>query len=285
MFSATGSMNLARQQHRAVLVSNDRFYVLVTGGFDGNQNTALAELFDTGISVSDSFLLYTARLRQTTFGPRQVTLTDQFETGLFYVKEFLGLGNPANLRDEGIGDPLTHLLVYEIELAEAGPQHEESSLIRVTNRFGEIVVDRRRPDLLLVPAAKDLDEPVEALPPGTAHFKCYLVNLAEDRFRQPRVFVQDQFMDPGEPKLFSVRRPTRFCTPVDKNGEGITDAKTHLMCYRVKLFEGEPRHKKVSRIHTLDQFGALKMDAIEPKELCVPSEKEVIGAAPLADGG
>ncbi len=47
------------------------------------------------------------------------------------------------------------------------------------------------------------------------------------------------------------------------------------MCYEVKRAEGEPKHKKVSGIHTLDQFGALQVDAIKVKELCVPSEKVI----------
>ena len=244
---------------------------------------------DVSLRVPEiAFIVYDAETTEGTppFEPRKVLLADQFETGVFEVEELERLGAPADLDDEGIADPLTHLLAYEIERAEDEPEHEKVT-VRVTNRFGEIVVDTDEPDRLLVPTAKDLDNPVGVLPPGGEHFKCYEVELAEGEpeFVAVQVFVQDQFIasQSGAPKLFDVKRPISLCNPVDKDGEGITDADRHLLCYEVKRAEGEPKHEDVSGIHTFNQFGALQVDAIKVKELCVPSEKEVIGVAPPAD--
>ncbi len=182
------------------------------------------------------------------------------------------------MNDEGITDSDTHLLAYKIDQEEG--EHEEVT-VRVTNRFGEIVVETEKPDLLLVPSAKSLEDPVDPLDPGADHFKCYRVELADDapEFESVQVFVQDQFIESqfGQPRLFDVVEPIRLCNPVDKDGEGITDANTHLMCYEVAPADGKPKFKKVKRIHTNNQFGPLRVFAIKAKELCVPSEKEIIG--------
>lgn len=224
--------------------------------------------------LTNSFLVYDTRVRPPKFESREVMLADQFETGVFEVESLELLGNPADLNDEGITNSDTHMVGYEIEPADDA-EHVRVT-IRVTSRFGEIVVDTVKPDRLLVPSAKSLGNPVDPLDPGADHFKCYRVELAEGppEFTTEPVFVQDQFI--GEPKLFDVEEPIRLCNPVDKNGEGIADADTHLMCFKVKPADGEPGFKMVRDIHTNNQFGPLQMVAIAEEELCVPSEIEIV---------
>ncbi len=126
-----------------------------------------------------------------------------------------------------------------------------------------------------------------------------------------QVTVGDRFTDPA--KLFEVKKPTRLCTPVEKEGVGgelteIQDPDTHLMCYRVVVVKGvcaegspqnaggackkeedcggtkdettfclvQPKHERVAGIHTNNQFGPERLDTIKEEELCLPSVKTLL---------
>jgi hypothetical protein len=161
---------------------------------------------------------------------------------------------------------------YEIKRVKGEPKHEEITGIQVDNQFGTIFVDTKKPDRLLVPSAKSLAGPIDALDPETIdHFKCYKVKVTEGtlEFEPIQVTLADQFED----KLFDVKKPNRLCNPVDKNDEGIINFEAHLMCYKVKRAEDEPKHEKVKGIRINNQFGPLQIDTKKEEELCVPSTK------------
>jgi hypothetical protein len=236
----------------------------------------------------------------------QVTLVDQFEEGIFDVKKPVGLYNPANVDGVDVNNPDTHLQGYLIQLAsnvctEGAPanigetcqreeecggarritdfcvpqaKHDKQVNIRVDNQFGQIVVDTIKPDRLLVPTAKDLDAPVPPLAdPQVDHFKCYTVKVTRgtDRFVPiPDVSVVDQF---DQLHVYTLQKPTRLCTPVDKNGEGILDPDTHLLCYQVQQDKDAPKHVQVTGIFVNNQFGPAQLDTIKEEEICVPSVK------------
>jgi len=228
-------------------------------------------------AVLDHFLCYKAKTAKGTpgFQPLVVSLTDQFESLPAEVQKPVSLCTPADKNDEGIGDPDTHLKGYQIKSLG----HVKRTNITVTNQFGSVVVDTIKPDRLLVPTAKDVDGPAPPEPdPATHnvdHYKCYKVKVTRG---SPKfvpilgVAVDDQFItDPG--KLFDLKKPTRLCNPVDKNGEGIKNPAAHLMCYQAKPARGEPKHQKVLGIHVNNQFGPEQLDTVKEEELCVPSIK------------
>ena len=96
---------------------------------------------------------------------------------------------------------------------------------------------------------------------GLDHFKCY---KAKGKPPNVAVDLEDQFgIEPG----VLVKRPTLFCNPVDKNGEGIRNPAAHLTCYKVKG-DGEKRHVVVR-----NQFGEQTLEVKKPQILCVPSDK------------
>ncbi len=76
-----------------------------------------------------------------------------------------------------------------------------------------------------------------------------------------------------QPKLFDLKKPTRLCNPVEKNGEEKKNPDTHLMCYQAKPAKDEPKHIPMTGIHVNNQFGPEQLDTIKEEELCVPSEK------------
>ncbi len=146
------------------------------------------------------------------------------------------------------------------------------------NQFGTFFVDTEKPERLLVPSLKDTNNPIDdqSVPDDfpVDYFKCYKVKVSEgSEFPEGiQVDVVDEF---NQPKLFDVKKPKRLCNPVDKNGEGIINPDAHLMCYKVKPAENEPKHIKVEGIHTNNQFGPLQVDTKKEAELCVPSTKQI----------
>ncbi len=230
-------------------------------------------------TILDHFLSYEVRRTKRTpkFEKQEVILTDQFESDvLFKIKKVKKLYNPADKNGEGIIDLDTHLVGYKIKRAKGEPKHEKRTNIEVVNQFGTIFVDTKKPDRLLVPSLKDLDNPIPDIDVPDEflvdHFKCYKVEVSEgSEFPEGiQVDVVDQF---NQPKLFNVKKPERLCNPVDKNGEGIINPDAHLMCYKVKPAEDEPKHIKMKGIHTNNQFGPLQVDTKKEAELCVPSTK------------
>ena len=108
------------------------------------------------------------------------------------------------------------------------------------------------------------------------HFKCYEAEDEERFFERQIVLLSDQF----EEKLTVVIKPELVCNPVDKNGEGINDPATHLVCYRIRDARGEPEFE-ARVVITEDQFGELLLEVEEPELLCVPALKTDLG--PITD--
>lgn len=213
------------------------------------------------------------------FAPRTVSLTDQFETKDFEVKQSAKLCNPADKNGEGIDDPNTHLEGYKLRAVQRASRPNKHK-VKVTNQFGDFFVTTTRPDRLLVPTAKSLTNPVDLPNPATHnvdHFKCYRVEKTKGSPKFPAKIqapVADQFHGF---KTYQVKNPTRLCTPVDKNGEGIKDPDAHLMCYRAIRAKGQGKQQPVKGLYVNNQFGPGRLDAMAESELCVPSIKTDLG--------
>jgi len=257
----------------------------------------------------DHYLLYDVNVTRGSrrFARRTVTLTDQFDEDgsprSFHVRSVGELGNPAEKEFDGevepIVEPDSHLVAYRIRRARGEPGHIRLSGVKVTNQFGEIVLDTRAPDRLLVPSLKDLANPIPSsdLPDQfpVDHFKCYPVSITKDteRFVPRDVLLDDQFE--ATPLMLRVRRPFWLCNPARKTVDGeavtpITRPGDHLLCYALGAAKsqgddddyGAKRRVRVrvKRIHVNNQFGALQLDAKRIKALCVPSTKDLGGAKP-----
>jgi hypothetical protein len=170
-----------------------------------------------------------------------------------------------------------HLMRYAIARPKGTPKFVKQPNRQVVNQFGEIFVDVKWPDGLLVPSAKSLSASPSppASPAAVDHFECHTVSKTRGTAKfvpQLRVLVEDQF---GQLTL-NVTRPTRLCAPVNQNG-GEPGAETHLphlMCYAVKVSRGTPKFVKKTPVFVNNQeFGALTIDVKKPRELCVPSLK------------
>ena len=140
----------------------------------------------------------------------------------------------------------------------------------VVNQFGTLTVDLTRPTFLFVPTGKSTSGPPASYTPAIDHFQCF--RTVHARFTRSGIGVEDQFGT----RTVNVRRPTRLCVPVDKDGSGITDPSASLMCYRVS---GRPRIND-THVFTSNQFGTDEYDVGVVRELCLPSQLNPGGRRP-----
>jgi hypothetical protein len=109
------------------------------------------------------------------------------------------------------------------------------------------------------------------------HFLCYKIKGRISPIFN--VHLVDQFED----VTFDLRKVKQLCTPVDKNGEGVSDAVTHQQSYSLKALSGSPRFTRQIRINVTNQLGSLFVDAYKRDFLLVPSNKNLSGPATPPD--
>jgi hypothetical protein len=160
--------------------------------------------------------------------------------------------------------------------------------LHVTDQFGSHTIDVKKPYTLQVPSAKSLSTtPAAPTNPAVDHFQCYKMKVTSGTAKfvpVTGVTAQDQF---GTITV-EVKKPTRFCAPVDKNGEA-PGAETHpdyLMCYQVKQ-TSLPKFAPVSPLFVNHQFGPETFTAQKPMELCIPAARSAAGptATPTMTAG
>jgi hypothetical protein len=193
------------------------------------------------------------------------------ETARFDVTKPRELCAPADKNGEGIRDPATHLEGYRIKAARGEPAHTRRRGLVVVTQLGSLTLDTVKPVGLMVPTAKDLAAPPP--PPDPAahevdHYACYEVKVTRRTPKLPKglaVALGDQLTQP--PRSYAVRKPTRLCAPVEKNGEAVKHAADSLLCYKVK----PTARVAVPGLHASNQFGAETLDAVKEGELCLPA--------------
>ena len=83
------------------------------------------------------------------------------------------------------------------------------------------------------------------------------------------VDLDDQF---GQEQGVLVGKPKRFCTAMDKNGEGISYSSANLACYKTS------KRQDIGDVSIENPIDAQTLTIVKPKFLCVPSEiVEVVG--------
>ena len=236
----------------------------------------------------DHFLSYRIKRSrgESKFEKLRLLLEDQFGRGTFEVSKELELLNPANKNQEGINDRETHLKAYQVKISDGDDDDDDDDDsdsdrrtalpdVQVSNQFGQIVLEVKAADRLLVPASKSHSQLLPQPDPNAMnldHFLCYTVKLRGTP-TDLLVRVEDQF---GPARSFRVRGPKFLCNPVDKRGEGIKNPEDHLVCYSARPAPHEPKQDRIKGLFVNDQFGPSRLDTKQERELCVPSRKEIL---------
>jgi len=192
-----------------------------------------------------------------------MSVTDEFGASTTSVRDPKRVCGPAdeNNQDETAPADPEHLIGYET--GKATPRFQRIRNQVVVNEFGSVTVDLVRPQLLMMPSATDLTE----MPPpleGTSidHFQCY--QTRGGRTQIGNVPIEDEFGT----MLVTVKRPTRLCTPVDANGEGVPNPDARLMCYDVRATTNVA---PPGQLMINNDFGPGTVQTFRIRELCVPS--------------
>jgi len=196
-----------------------------------------------------------------------VTLEDQFGSATAEASTPKRICAPANKNAEDPTAPTDpdHLAVYKLK--QTTPRFTKVTGVVVTNQFGALTVDLKRPEYLMVPSAKSITAPPGPFTPAIDHYKCY--KASRGRFRLSGIDIEDQF---GTLRV-DIVKPIRLCAPADKNGEGIVNEVTHIMCYKVRLSAGSSQFVGPRSVFVANQFGDDEFEVRRPIELCVPSMK------------
>jgi hypothetical protein len=155
-----------------------------------------------------------------------------------------------------------HFIGYEIRRAE--PQFAKLKGQQIVNQFGTLTADLVKPELLMVPTAKDLTQSPNELAPGLInHFTCYRVRGA--KFKASDLPIEDQIA----PYVIDIKKPFRLCVPTDKENEGIVDPAALLACYKEASMPKRPPF--AGPFFTNNQFGPMSVFLTRTREFCVPS--------------
>jgi hypothetical protein len=227
------------------------------------------------VGVLDHFKCYKTKQLGTRFDPRQVVLTDQFNTQRVNVVRPENFCNPVDKDGEGISDPTAHLTCYKIRdvRGDEFPKFTKRR-VEVSDQFGTHTLLLKKIRRLCLPSSKSPAGEVPGPPPtGLDHFKCYKTKQLGTRFDPRQVVLTDQF----NTERVNVVRPEAFCTPVDKDGSGINDPTAHLACYKIRDVRGDefPKFRK-RPVEVGDQFGTHSLLLKKTRTLCLPSSKTVL---------
>jgi len=107
--------------------------------------------------------------------------------------------------------------------------------------------------------------PVGLLP--LDHYQCYKLKKDVIVF-PPFANTLDQFAANN----VEIKKAFLWCNPVDKNGGGIRNDIDHLLCYKIKAPNLNPK----PHVQSVNQFGTQTLFAKKPFVLCVPGNKTII---------
>jgi hypothetical protein len=200
-------------------------------------------------------------VKPASFALKTVTAQDQFGTLGLTLRFPHRLCAPVNKNDEGIPDPTEHLTGYATRTTFSKRPNQT-----VVDQFGTLQLDVVRPDLFMVPTAKN---GVPLAPPPGDHFTCYKVRPSRGaaKFASRTVTVVDQFQSVTE----TLVKPIRLCAPASKNNEDPSAPQhpDHLLCYKAK----SATSFGTINVSIDNQFGTDQLTVIARRELCVPATK------------
>ena len=235
-------------------------------------------LDDPPTTSLEHFMSYKAKIPKGTekFEKFTVTLSDQFDTNKNYtVEKPERLFNPVDKNEEGLTDKISHMVGYKIKEVKGEPKFEKITGLIVSNQFGDITLDVKKPKLILVPSAKNHDATPDVLNPVTIdHFTCYDVKETKHtpKFEKRPATAHDPNFEIT--KEYEIKKPKLLCIPVEKTHNELTSAITspdeNLLCYDAKKPKSTEKFEKLN-VFTNNQFGSdeLKIDRVE--DLCIPS--------------
>ena len=113
---------------------------------------------------------------------------------------------------------------------------------------------------------------IVTVPSSTDHLACYDIGSTPGGPKILEVGIDVTLLNRFQDAIAAVGKPVRLCTPVDKNGEGVSNPNALWVCYRIE----EPVVSVNEDVVVTNQFDPLNVDQAmrvkKIKTVCVPSE-------------
>jgi hypothetical protein len=241
--------------------------------FDVHCNAASETSEDPG--QGDSYLCYRTSpdVVAPTYSPVQTSLTDEFDSAVsFEARKPSSLCLAGSLDGVAPIEGEAHLRAYDIRETSGSSSHTPRTELRYEGGLAPLYLDTRRPERLLVPASTSLDgggplDPAQVID----HYKCYSTRTPTTK---PRYFPNKamvHFQDALESRSYTVKRPSRLCTPVSVDGSVIMTPGRHLLCYSAKVAKFSNKHVPVAGVESVDALFSDVVRTSREEEICVPS--------------
>jgi glucose/arabinose dehydrogenase len=149
----------------------------------------------------------------------------------------------------------------------------DAGTIDVISSFGE------DPDgsLFILDLGGEVFEVTGTSPPlgNTDHFLLYKTRAASEAPRFTKfgpVALADQFGSGN----YDIVKPLSLGLPADKNGEGVSDAATHLAEYKIKPSDGSAPFDKIPDVLVSNQCNNLYVQVVKPASVLIPTHKNLV---------
>ncbi len=115
---------------------------------------------------------------------------------------------------------------------------------------------------------------------GLDHYMFYKTRVSKDSAKFAK-FGPIALMDQFRLANYDVQKNIDLGLPADKNGEGVTNAVTHLRRYQIKEAKNTPKLPKLSDIRIVNQCNDLFLETVKAESLLLPVNKEISPSGPF----
>lgn len=171
--------------------------------------------------------------------------------------------------------PLDHFQCYQSKTASGTAHFVPLPYVVTADQFGEWRFEITKPAELCAPA--NVEGSDVTAPSHAEHLESYQIKRVPGTGKFPKTLNQpvvDAFgamtVDVLKPERLMVPSAKSLVTPPTAPASPVTD---HFTCYKMRTSPGTP--KFVARLASVvsDQFGALSLNILKPKKLCVATNK------------
>jgi hypothetical protein len=216
----------------------------------------------------DPFVCAKTKISKGTAKPAAVlgvAVTDAFGSGTIDAKVLGHLCAPATIGGGSLLDADTHLTAFKLKGTAGAPQ----TGLHLTDRFGTLTVDTKKPALLLSPTALGAVPPVRSAH-SVDDFTCYKAAITKKTPKLAKGLQAEIASAFGPTRTVDLKSLAFVCAATDR-GDGRKNPDARLACYKAKPAKDEPKMTASSSQAIASDLAAATVDALSDALVCVPA--------------
>jgi hypothetical protein len=214
---------------------------------------------------------------QTGVVKRVVLIAAVFAAGSWAIERGVGpLTTPSVVSEAGAQGPppLDHFQCYQAKAAAGAAHFVAIPHLIAADQFGEWRYSVTKAKDLCTPANVAGSDPTA--PSHPEHLESYQIKRVPGTAKFAKLLGQTVVDGYGELTV-DLLKPERLLVPTAKSLSGPpaepTPLTDHFTCYKIRVSPGTPKFTPLNAQVVGDQFGALSVNVIKPKKLCVATNK------------